>query len=82
MVSSFLGCEAAKAEQWIVNFIRLQGIEAKIDEESGVINITKKQNNFDENISNKIKDVIPKSVLLVNNLKRIAAAASPVAAAN
>jgi len=50
MVSSFLNCSAGEAETWIVNFIRLSNIEAKIDAENGIVNITKKQTNFDEGV--------------------------------
>jgi len=53
MVSSFLNCSAAEAETWIVNFIRLSNIEAKIDSENGIVNITKKQSNFDEGVTEK-----------------------------
>lgn len=54
MVSSFLNCSASEAETWIVNFIRVSNIEAKIDSENGIVNITKKQSNFDETVINKI----------------------------
>lgn len=48
MVSSFLNCDATAAESWIVNFIRLSNIEAKIDSENGIVSIMKKQNAFDD----------------------------------
>lgn len=51
MVSSFLKCNSTTTESWIVNFIRLSNIEAKIDSENGIINIIKKQNYFDENVN-------------------------------
>ncbi|EDK31260.1 eukaryotic translation initiation factor 3 subunit E (macronuclear) [Tetrahymena thermophila SB210] len=71
MVSSFLNCSASDAETWIVNFIRVSNIDAKIDSENGIVHITKRQNNFDETINNKLREIVPRTVLLVNNMKRI-----------
>lgn len=71
MVSSFLGVSIEEAEIWIVNVIRTANIDAKIDSEKEIIFITRKAPAFTEIINTKMRDIVPRTNLLVNNLKRI-----------
>lgn len=71
MVAEYLEIPKDEAEIWIVNLIRNALIDAKIDSEKDVIIISREKSNFYEDFFTKTRDLIPKTNLLVNNIKRI-----------
>jgi len=70
-VAKYLECNIEDAELWIVNLVRSENIEAKIDSEKGVVVIIKNPKTFLANITGKLKELIPKTNLLASNVKRL-----------
>ncbi|KAM3132717.1 hypothetical protein pb186bvf_015145 [Paramecium bursaria] len=71
----YLNCNAEQAELWIVNTIRLLQINAKIDPQQGKIYIIREEaNSQNDNLLQSIRELIPKSNMLISNLERIMSA--------
>eukprot|EP01016_Furgasonia_blochmanni_P036698 TRINITY_DN421_c0_g1_i12.p1 TRINITY_DN421_c0_g1~~TRINITY_DN421_c0_g1_i12.p1 ORF type:complete len:114 (+),score=39.52 TRINITY_DN421_c0_g1_i12:65-406(+) len=70
MVATYLEVSREDAEVWIVNLIRNANIEAKIDSERGLIVITNQIPNIYDKIMNKTRDLVPRTNILTNNIKR------------
>jgi len=71
MVGEYLGVSQEEAEVWIVNLIRNANMEAKIDLEKGVLSLTSSQPVVYEQILTKTRDLVPRTVILVNNIAKI-----------
>lgn len=70
-VASFLDTDLEKAEIWIVNLIRNANYEAKVNADTGVINLTSSKGSVYESVFNKTRDILPRTNILINNISRI-----------
>eukprot|EP01056_Protomagalhaensia_sp_Gyna25_P005790 Protomagalhaensia_sp_Gyna_25__5789@NODE_84_length_5393_cov_96_575458_g65_i0_p1_GENE_NODE_84_length_5393_cov_96_575458_g65_i0NODE_84_length_5393_cov_96_575458_g65_i0_p1_ORF_typecomplete_len521_score104_36PCI/PF01399_27/5_9e17PCI/PF01399_27/1_4e04eIF3_N/PF09440_10/0_014BLOC1S3/PF15753_5/3_2e03BLOC1S3/PF15753_5/0_57DDRGK/PF09756_9/2_3e03DDRGK/PF09756_9/0_31_NODE_84_length_5393_cov_96_575458_g65_i038015363 len=71
MIADKLHMEAEDAEKWIVNLIRESKLDAKIDSERNVIQMTTHVPNFHEQIIEKTRNQLLRSQALIQNLERL-----------
>eukprot|EP01055_Gregarina_sp_Pseudo9_P000536 Gregarina_sp_Pseudo_9__535@NODE_1345_length_1671_cov_18_019608_g1256_i0_p1_GENE_NODE_1345_length_1671_cov_18_019608_g1256_i0NODE_1345_length_1671_cov_18_019608_g1256_i0_p1_ORF_typecomplete_len519_score106_74PCI/PF01399_27/1_5e16PCI/PF01399_27/4_8e03eIF3_N/PF09440_10/0_0034_NODE_1345_length_1671_cov_18_019608_g1256_i0521608 len=70
MIADKLHMDADHAEKWIVNLIRESRLDAKIDSERNVIQMTTHVPNFHEQIIEKTRNQIVRSQACIQNLER------------
>jgi translation initiation factor 3 subunit E len=59
-------------EIWLVNAVRSQNLNVQIDSDNGIIRLQKfVKNSQQEQIMQVVKEIIPKTNMLVTNLERV-----------